>query len=58
MKTVKFIQYRVICVSHFYEKKNNTFQTLMIRISLITENVGILLNNFFLKKINQRKVLY
>ena len=46
MKTGKFIQYRVICE----KKKNNTLQTLMIRISLITENVGILSNNFFLKK--------
>lgn len=53
---------------YFYTKKRNlsasvsrkekkiTLQTLMKRISPIIENFCILLNHFFLKKINQVKV--
>ena len=33
-------------------------QTLMERISTVTENFGILLNHFFQKKLNQEKVLH
>ena len=60
MKTVKFIQNNVIYLYHYQEKKkkHNTMQTLMKRISTVTENFGTLLNHFFQKKLNQEKVLH
>ena len=60
MKTGKFIQNNVIYLYHSQEKKkkHNTMQTLMKRISTVTENFGILLNHFFQKKLNQGKVLH
>ena len=60
MKTVKFIQNNVIYLYHYQEKKkkHNTMQTLMKRISTVTENFSILLNHFFQKKLNQEKVLH
>ena len=51
-----YTKQRNLCVLLLRTEKNSTLQTIMKRISPITGNFGILLNHFFVKKLNQGKV--
>ena len=53
-----YTKQRNLCVSLLRKEKKQCFANLNDKVSPITENFGILLNHFFLKKLNQRKVLY